>query len=179
MRQRWIVIAICAVVFLVWAGRFSAQQSAPAEAPGQKLVQEVEGLNRSVEQMVIMLSAYLDNQRVELLLKRIELKERRIAPIADDLRDMEHAVFDAKNQLMHMHEMLRDEEERLREEIRDGADRPDSETRLMIEQFERAIQADTARLEGLERRMRRLEDELADGRDEIEILDEMLQELLE
>jgi chromosome segregation ATPase len=179
MRQRWIVIALCAVVFLVWAGRFSAQQNNAADAPGQRLVQEVAGLNRSVQQMVNMLSAHLDYQQVELLLKRIELKERRIAPIAGDLREVEHAVFDAKNQLMHMQEMLRDEEDRLKNEIRDGVDQPESETRLMIEQYERAIEADTARLDGLERRMRRLEDELADGRDEIEILDDTLQELLE
>jgi hypothetical protein len=80
---------------------------------------------------------------------------------------------------MHMQDMLRDEEDRLRNEIRDGVDQPDSETRLMIEQYERAIQADTARLDGLDRRLRRLEDELAEGREEIAILDEMLQELLE
>jgi chromosome segregation ATPase len=179
MRQRWIVIAACAVVFLIWAGGFSAQQSTPTDAQGQKLVREVAGLNRSVERLVSMLSTYLDNQQVELLLKRIDLKERRIAPIADDLRDVESAVFDSKSQLMHMQDMLRDEEDRLRNEIRDGVDQPDSETRLMIEQYERAIQADTARLDGLDRRLRRLEDELAEGREEIAILDEMLQELLD
>ena len=118
------------------------------------------------------------NKLVDLLLKRVELKERRLIPVASDLRSLEGDYEDQKVVVTRYREMLRQMEDALSEEIRRGVDSPDSEPRQMIPEFERELQIEIARIEDLERRMRRLEDELTDGRREIAILDEQLRELL-
>ena len=178
MGKPWIAGVSLAVALLTVALPAAAQQGRPSGEESAGLVEEVAGLRNSLDRLVVLLERMAEQQKIDLLLKRVELKERRLIPVASDLRSLEGEQEDQKVTLARYREMLEQMEDALSEEIRRGVDRPDSESRQMIPQLERELQIEEARAEELERRMRRLEDELADGRREIAILDEQLRELL-
>jgi len=178
MGKSWIAGALLAAALAAGVAPAAAQQEGQPEAESAGLVDEVAGLRSSLDQLVALLGRVAEQQKVDLLLKRVELKERRLIPVASDLRSLEGDYQDQKVVVTRYQEMLRQMEDALSEEIRRGVDQPDSESRQMIPEFERELQIEIARIEELERRMRRLEDELADGRKEIAILDEQLRELL-
>jgi hypothetical protein len=179
MRTHWIHVGLF-LVFLL-AGPFLVQAQPPAQTGDEtaRLVDEVAGLNRSLEKLVVMLERVMYQQEVDLMLNRIELRERRLEPMASHLRSLQREYDDRKSDLKHIQEMLALEEERISDEIREGTDRPDSGTRNQVKELERVLTVETARIEDLQRRMRQLEDDLAEGREEVLILDEQLRELLE
>ena len=178
MGRSWIVATLLAVAVPAVALPAAAQQASAPEPAAAGLVEEVAGLRSSLDRLVVLLERVAEQQRVDLLLKRVELKERRLIPVASDLRSLEGDYEDQKAIVTRYGEMLEQMEDALSDEIRRGVDRPDSEPRQMIPQLERELQIEIERIEELERRMRRLDDELADGRREIAILDEQLRELL-
>jgi hypothetical protein len=178
MGRSWIAGTLFAVALVTGAAPAAAQQGRTSTGESTALVEEVAGLRGSLDRLVLLLERVAEQQKVDLLLKRVELKERRLIPVASDLRSLEGDYEDQKVVVTRYQEMLRQMEEALSDEVRRGVDRPDSEPRQMIPEFERELQIEIDRIEDLERRMRRLEDELADGRREIAILDEQLRELL-
>ena len=178
MGKPWIAGALLAAALAAGIVPAAAQQGGQTGAESAALIEEVAGLRSSLDQLVVLLERMAEQQKVDLLLKRVELKERRLIPVASDLRSLEGEYEDQKVMVVRYREMLRQMEDALSEEIRRGVDRPDSEPRQMIPEFERELQIEIARSEDLDRRMRRLEDELADGRRAIAILDEQLRELL-
>jgi len=179
MGRLWFAGALLAVALAHAAAPLAAQQGGPSGGEAAGLVEEVAGLRSSLDRLVLLLERVAEQQKVDLLLKRVELKERRLIPVASDLRSLEGDYENQKVVVTRYREMLTQMEDALAEEIRRGVDRPDSEPRQMIPEFERELQIEIERIEDLERRMRRLEDELEDGRREIAILDEQLRELLE
>ena len=179
MGKPWIAGMLLALALPSSALPAAAQQATPSQGSEPRLVEEVAGLRSSLDRLVLLLERAADQQKIDLLLKRVELKERRLIPVASDLRSLEGDYEDQKVVVTRYQEMLEQAEDLLSDEIRRGVDRPDSEPRQMIPGFERELQIEIARIEELERRMRRLEDELSDGRREIAILDEQLRELLE
>jgi len=179
MRTHWIPAGIFLVSLAAGLFPAHAQPPAPAGDETARLVDEVAGLNRSLEKLVVMLEQVMYQQQVDLMLKRIELKERRLEPMASHLRSLQREYDDRKSELKHFQEMIEREKERISDEIREGTDRPDSASRNNVEELERVLTVETARVEELERRMRRLEDDLAEGREEILVLDEQLREMLE
>jgi chromosome segregation ATPase len=162
-----------------WVAPVAAQQQAVAGDQTARLVQEVAGLNRSLDHMVAMLEQVMSNQKVDLLLKRIEIKERRLAPMASDLRSMESEYDNRKTEIKRLREFIKQQEEMLADELRQGIDPTDSEARLYLDDLNREIQVEGTRLEELTLRIRRLQDEIADEREEIAILDEQLSELID
>jgi chromosome segregation ATPase len=179
MRTRWIAAGIFLVSLAAGTVPAHAQPQPPAGDETARLVDEVAGLNRSLEKLVVMLEQVMFQQQVDLMLKRIELKERRLEPMASHLRSLQREYDDRKSELKHLQETLELEEDRISDEIREGTDRPDSASRTMVKELERVLAVETARIEDLERRMRRLEDDLAEGREEVLVLDEQLQEMLQ
>jgi predicted nucleic acid-binding Zn-ribbon protein len=172
MGKRW------SVGVLLAAGLLAGTATANAQQDGD-LVREVAGLGDSLDRLVVLLERVTEQQRIDLLLRRIELEERRLIPVSSDLRSLEGDYENQKTLVKRYQEMLAQMEDELSEEIRRGVDRPDSEPRQMIPGIERELQIEIGRIEDLERRIRRLEDELAEGRREIAILDEQLRELLD
>jgi chromosome segregation ATPase len=161
------------------AAPVAAQQQAAAGDPTARLVQEVAGLNRSLDHMVAMLEQVIRNQSVDLLLKRIEIKERRLAPMSSDLRSMEAEYGNRKTEIKRLREFIKQQEEVLDDELRQGIDPDDSEARLYLDDLNREIKVEGTRLEELSMRIRRLQDDIAEEREEIEILDEQLSELID
>ena len=117
------------------------------------------------------------NQRVDLLLKRIELRERRLAPAERRLVNAQNDVENARDELRSMQAMRAQAEEEIDNAIRAG-EADDEGARHLLGEIDRREAVVVARQEEAATRVRRVEDDLADGREEIEILDEMLLELL-
>lgn len=178
MAFRSIVRVVPALLFISAAPPAEAQAPAPV-SDSATLATEMSQLNRTLDELVQLVGAILDNDRVELLIRRIELQERRLAPKEAQLRRVENNLFDVKSDVTRIQEMLDDHERALTEEIRDGKDQPDSETRQVMAQLRLALKDVTARYEETQLRQRRLEDDLAEDRERIDDLDDLLREMLE
>jgi hypothetical protein len=168
-------LALVAALVAGGAGPAGAQQADPSA----RLVEEVAGLNRSLDQLVGMLQELMASQKIDLLIKRIEIKQRTLIPMASDLRSMEAEYSDLKMGIRRLQDMVEQQEEVVDREVLQGVDQPDSESRGFLAEMELELQVQTSRIEELDRSIRQLQDELAEGREEIEILDEQLRELLE
>lgn len=182
MLKRWTLSALCATLLLAALTPVIAQAPAGAQSPAgdmSRLVEEVAGLNRSLDRLAVMLEQVMFQQEVDLVLKRLELKERRLEPMAGHLRSLQREYDDRKTEIKHYQEMLEGARDKVSEEIRQGRDLvAESDAAQVVIEMERALTIETARLEGIERRMRELEDALAEGREEVLILDEQLREMM-
>jgi hypothetical protein len=174
MRVR-IVVAVV-VIGLVCTFAFGRQPAEGADAGPSG--SEMAGIQRSLDRLVDLFEAHLEHQRLDLLLKRIQLKERRLEPAQKRLRDAEARLEGREAEIKRMKQMLEEQQSVLDDEIRQGGDAGDSETRRMIINLERVIRTQEAQVEDGRARVRRLEDELAVQREEVEILDDLLLEML-
>jgi chromosome segregation ATPase len=173
MNRKSIPAVICLSILAIASMPVAAQTDQAA------LAEEMAGINRSLERMVLLLETLIGNQEQDILLKRIELMERRLAPLESELRRAERAMIDVEARVKRMQEEREEMEDVIADEVRSGTDQEFSEARRMKDQLDRVIEAEGARVEEMRRRVRKLEDELADGREEILILDEELRELLQ
>lgn len=149
------------------------------DAAGGSATPEMAGIQRSLDRLVELFEAHLDHQRADLLLKRIQIKERRLEPAEQRLRDAESRLEGRESEIKRMTQILEEQQGVLEDEIREGTDQPGSDTRRMIANLERVIRTQQAQFDDGQMRVRRLEDELADQREDIEILDDLLMEMLE
>ncbi len=148
-----------------------------AETPAPELGADVAGIRSALDRLVVLMETVQHQQRVDLVLKRIELRERRLAPLEQRLQDAHSDVETMEGELVQMRAMREQFEAQL-DELSKTRDMDENE-RNQIREFERVEAAIEARTDEAQLRVRRYEDELADGREEIEILDEMLLELLD
>ena len=146
---------------------------------GDAAAGELAGINRTLARLVGMFESSLRLQQADLVLKRIELRERRLEPAERALRGARESLDDQETHLEQLAEMLESFREDLQAEMRDGLDQPRSETRRTIGEVEAALRTEETRRDNVVRRIRDLEDEIAEGRERIEELEEVLQELLE
>jgi len=153
-------------------------QSERSEAEAPALIEDVAGIRQALDRLVDLLETVQHNQRVDLLLKRIELRERRLAPLEKRLAGAQGDVEGIEAEQVHMESMREQQERELDEMIREGQETDDG-VRRMLREVELMQTAMEARLFDAQARVRRFEDELAEGREEIEILDEILLELLD
>ena len=153
-------------------------QSERSEVEAPALTEDVAGIHQALDRLVILLETVQRNQRVDLLLKRIELRERRLAPLERRLAGAQGDMEGIEAEQVHMESMREQQERELDEIVREGKQTDDG-VRRMLREVELIQTAMEARLFDAQARVRRFEDELAEGREEIEILDEMLLELLD
>ena len=179
MRKRLIPCLVGLLLWMAWAPAPRALEPSSGDEGSDALLVEIAGLNRSLDQLVVLLRAGLAHQKIDVLLKRIELKERRMAPLERRLGNVQDEILAIHSDLARFETMKERAEEELLDREREGNEGAMNESRYMIHELEQAIVSERAKLEELERRVPLLENELADGRDEIAILDEMLAELLE
>jgi hypothetical protein len=143
------------------------------------LAREVEALRISVERAVGLLDRALTHQRAELLLKRIELKERRVVPLESEVRRARTDLLAAESEIERLEQMLENTEDAIVDEIRNGTDRADSGSRTMKREIEQGLAFARTRVETEESHVRLLQDDLADRLDEIDILEDSLEHRLE
>lgn len=82
----WILNAL----LILGTGSATMTQTAPPSPPPSSgsLEQEVRQLNRSVQELVVLLRDHLAHQDVDLLLKRVEIGLQKIAPLEQELKDL-------------------------------------------------------------------------------------------
>lgn len=181
MNKQWRVVTLAAgTAVAVLAAQGALADPAPA-APSatSALEQEIAGIHRTLDRLVALLETVRDNQRVDLLLKRIELKERRLAPLENRWQSALDRIESLQSEATGVESRRAELEDTLNLEIRAGQDHPESDTRQMLQQLVAALKALEGQLAEARARARSLEDELAGSRKQIAALDEQLLKLLE
>lgn len=163
----------------------SGETTAPARdlAPvtdevGWSVVQEMAGLNATLQQIQAVLDRLLIQQELDLLMKRIDLRSRRVAPMESELRGIKSSVRSTTEEIQHL-ELYREE---LEESAADRREQGLEETGSAEEREQRDIESRlsvvTERLESLQRRQIEVENELAEQREEIQFLEDALDDRL-
>ena len=171
--KRWLLIVILFVPIALTPPPLAAQDSLAMAA------EDLKGIRAALDRLVLLQETDRRQREMELVLKRIELRERRLGPLETRLQHAEVDLRNNEEQLKSLESMRVQHKDRLAEEIKDGTDARRSETRRMLDDIDRTMDSVTERGEDSTTRLRQLEDEIADQKEEIEILDEMLAELLE
>ncbi len=151
----------------------------PPAADPAPLVDELADLNRSVDRLAGLLERLIQHQRVDLLIKRIELRDRRIEPMQRRVRSLESDVESAESEIRQLETMGEQFEQQRREELREGTGLGESDAQRMRNELELMLKVQNERLDEARRRLRAAEDELAENREDIVVLDELLVDLLE
>jgi chromosome segregation ATPase len=146
----------------------------PAAAIVAGLQQELAGMRHSLDEIALLLAATLDQQQVAVLMTRMELKQRRMAPLEQLLQ----RTRDDRDGLRQERERMADMREIIREEAGDSAAEAEG-VRLDLERVRREMERMDDRLASLDQRIIELEDDLASNQDDIAILEEMVDERLE
>jgi len=170
---------VALVVVSLVAPAVALGQGAPADVASRSLAEDVGGIRSALERLVELQETAGHFREVDVLLRRIELLERRLEPAERQLQSAERTVRGMEDDLATLQKMREQHDEVLDEEIRKGVDVPRSGTRNMLADIERTLETREEQIKEARARARRFEDGLAERREEIEVLDDMLLELLE
>ena len=151
----------------------------PATAEENRLVDEVAGLRASVDELVTMLDRYMSYQRIELMLKRVDLKQRQLAPMERELRNQQDDVDSAKRELEDLEMYTAQVEHEIREELQRGGDVRESEARRIMEEIDSRRETLEERMADLERSVIELENDVASRKRELLDLEDILADMLE
>ena len=159
---------------LLWSSSAIATDPQPAgaaEIPGQ-----LAALNDKFDRLLEAMDLFRQNQETDLLIRRIELEQRRIAPLDNELRKAQAEARETEQQIEQGEQMLEEE----REGLRDLVDADEQEVmREQLDEWQRHLERERGRLESIHDRVRRLEDDLSDARETIDDLDARLLERLD
>jgi len=144
-----------------------------AQAPEPEALQQDAGIQQSLERVAAALEALLAYQETDLLLKRIEMRERRIAPLEDELRRHKGDLVTHKAELDRLETLQREWGDRIREAGKTDENAAE-EWKRMEQEFELAYRDQSVRYEALQERVRLLEDDLIDRRKQIQDLEARL-----
>ena len=167
------------VTLLTLAVAPAAGQPASTDVVSARLAEDLKGIRQALDRLVVLHETDHHNWHVDLMFKRIELREHRLEPVERRLRAAESSRDRLQESLDSLEKMREQHEQRLKNEIKDGVDLPRSETRRMLDDIKRSRDSQLDRLKTTHARVQQLEDEVLSGQDEIEILEEQLTELLE
>ncbi len=148
----------------------------PPAAGEQSLEQQMAELNRSVKTLVELLRVYLARQETDVLLQRIALGHRKLAPMETELRELrskEQALDDERAQY---ETMLTEFEERAGNDSEDGFSEED--LAQMRQHFELQMKLTKDKRWKLEQRILELENRLEVERQDIDALEELVDERL-
>lgn len=179
MKRNRVASVCCLLVFCLGVTPAWSQVVTTAGEEASHLVEQLELLNRSLARLVELQERLLGNQRVDLLLKRIALEERRLAPLEKELLDARREFQELESRLEMIRGELDLQEENLREALMNGADAQKEQFRTAVDEMRRFLDIAEKRRDDMSARIRLLEDDLAEGREEIATLDAMLRELVD
>lgn len=159
---------------VVVAAPAAAETPAPAD-PAARLVQEVGALNRNLERVATLLEEFLAKQEMDMLMKRIEFKSRRLSPLEQELRDARQERSRREEERSSLRVQLEEMERALEDEETEGAGAPHIEwtpTTKALMETRMTFLRDA--LDALDLRIMELENDLASRREEIEGWEEFL-----
>jgi hypothetical protein len=176
MKRHLLGVALAALILS--ALPVAAQSGATDYAAGP-LPEDVKGIRQALDRLVVLLETTQRHQEIDLVLKRIELHDRRTEPLERRLRSAESEIEGIEEHLKALERMKEQEEELFDDAVREGNEAQRGESRRMLDDIERTRVGAEERLESVRMRMQQYENDLSASRREIEILDEILLELLE
>ncbi len=177
MKKILIAFIPVALIVAIWASTATGQD-APADTPEQ-VVRELAGIQESLDDLVVLLSTMRRNQDADLILRRIEMHERRLAPLEGRLDRNGREQLDAKATMSNIEEWKSQTEEQILEIERGGRDEVPLPMHQEVRMAEQQMNRELERLETLRQQQIELENALADRRDDVEILDDLLRDLVE
>ena len=165
-------VLICAGACL---GPMAAEPPARVEDP---VARELAGIRSSLDRLTAALLEVRVSRRADLLLRRIERREVRLATLEARLRSARGSLDGEQEQLAQIEIYRHQVESEIREARERGEPDPRGEADLMMQQID--VQETTVkdRIQRLETGIRDLEDQIAEGREAIEDLDLRLEEVL-
>jgi flagellar biosynthesis chaperone FliJ len=165
------------VLVVVFSGASSYAQHPASDPPAT--IEGIERLNAHLEDIARSLREIRSNQQLLLMLRQIELLERRLAPLEDEHRRAQDDVRATNEQIAQMAGMAERYREEVDRAVRSGADPLQVPERAEVEHIETMLELQRERLEAAEQRVIEADNDLARGRRRIEILDDKLEELME
>ena len=143
----------------------ASQETEPTE-PGA-LLQEVSELNRSMKEIASLLRETLEHQQMNMLMKRLELKTRSLAPMEEELRRARSDHEGVSNNLKELQMHMQFVEEKIEEEELTAVDPSESTWQMQQRQVDLQIEVLQERLKGVEEKMYEMENDLISRRNEI------------
>jgi hypothetical protein len=165
-----------AVVMLLGGVRAATPAAEPEPEP--TLQEEVARLNASLERIVQRMDEFLGGQQADLLMKRLEIHQSRLAPTEALLERSRRMLEDIGEELeiwKSRHAIMENDWE---EQERSGNPPSDAEKERMNMEFQSHYDLLLSRQEAEYRRSQELENDLAASREDMAILEEMLDEKL-
>ncbi len=141
------------------------------------VVSELARVRASLDRLVQLLEDAQAAQQAELLLRRIERRERRLLPLESRLRTAREDLVQLDEELVKFAAYR----EQLDEEIRAATGRGESsepEAGLILDRLDAEKTGMERRKEQLELRIRQLEDQVAEQLEEIEFMEGSLEEMV-
>ncbi len=177
MKKTLIALIPVALIAAIWFSPATGQ-GVPGDTPEQ-VVRELAGIQQSLDDLVVLLSTMRRNQDADLILRRIEMHERRLAPLEGRLERNGREQLDAQASMGNSEEWKSQTEERIHEIEREGREEVPLQIHQELRMAEQRMILEQERFDRLQQQQIELEDALADRRDEVEILEDLLHELVE
>lgn len=173
MRRAMWIVALAAAAVLPPA---LAQEEPPA--PGRTLQQEMAEVNRTLREIVDLMRLSLERHELDVLIRRLELYSRSLAPREQELRRAQANKESVEQELERMEAFMAQLEEEMARDAETGLEAPDSGLERQRADFETHQKLLKDRRWNLEQRIIELENDLTDRRRQIEALEEVVDERL-
>jgi len=177
VKKTLIALIPVALIAAIWVPPATGQDG-PGDTPEQ-VTRELAGIRESLDDLVTLLSTMRRNQDADLILRRIEMHERRLAPLEVRLDRNGREQLEAKTAIGNIGEWKSQTEERIREIERAGREEVPLDFHHEVRMAGQQITHEQERLDRLQQKQIELENALADRRDEVEILEDLLDDLVE
>ncbi|MBI3447667.1 MAG: hypothetical protein HY049_01915 [Acidobacteria bacterium] len=174
MLDKRIRVLITAVAVATFSGALSSSAEPPQAERPQELAQGIRDLNRSIQEIASLLREQLKKQQTDLLMKRVDIKERALSARETELRGAtaeRNGLGDALKGIQARSEQLGEE---IGREERPGARKPDSESSRERAGLDLQEKLFKDKLAAAEQRVSELENDVARYRDEIRTWEELV-----
>jgi hypothetical protein len=178
VKKTLIALIPFALIAAIWVSPATGQDAPPGDTP-ERVVRELAGIQKSLDSLVVLLSTMHRNQDAVLILRRIEMHERRLAPLEGRLERNGREQLEVKTSIDNIQEWKSQLEEQIRETEREGREEVPLQMHQELRMAEQQTTQQQERYDRLQQQQIELENTLADRRDEVEILEDLLSELLE
>jgi hypothetical protein len=170
------VVVLAASLFLAASAPPAVSQEGAADDGAARLVKEMAALNESMREAVALMRAHLEAQKMQLLMRRIEIRHQGLIGLEEELRKN----IGERNSVTEELDQLQLSMGTLDQRIEDEAGLPQGgEWRLMRGEMEVRIKVLKDRQYRLDQKVIDLENELNDRRAEIEEWEEAIDAALD
>jgi predicted RNase H-like nuclease (RuvC/YqgF family) len=175
--------AACFVAVLAGCAPCSAQEIPAADA--NAIRHELGRINQTLETIAELMRnqlesqhAQLHQQEVEVLLRRLDIGARRLAPLEESLRKAEERKSAVDDEIRQMEAILNQLEEQIQEQSAEGNTEPSRELGHEWNMVSRRLELLRDRAWTLDQRVLELENELAGAGRDLEALERRIDEEL-